>query len=129
MTQPMIENKLLEKRAAAFGYDLNIDWREMKLTNTEALADGVKAGLRLERTMAVMKATMAFNHPLYVVMPKRPSRVTTVRASRSNWWARTCDWRWTWPRSTVSMRWSAVLRRSRLTVPNCWAMPVATLQR
>ena len=59
------------KRAAEFGYNLNIDWREMKLTNTEALAVGVKAGLRLERTMAVMKATMAFNHPRYVVLPKK----------------------------------------------------------
>lgn len=28
MTQYMIENKLLEKRAAEFGYDLAIDWRE-----------------------------------------------------------------------------------------------------
>lgn len=28
MTQYMIENKLLEKRATEFGYDLTIDWRE-----------------------------------------------------------------------------------------------------
>ena len=28
MTQYMIENKLLEKRAVEFGYDLTIDWRE-----------------------------------------------------------------------------------------------------
>lgn len=28
MTQYMIENKLLEKRAAEFGYELTIDWRE-----------------------------------------------------------------------------------------------------
>lgn len=28
MTQYMIENKLLEKRAAEYGYDLTIDWRE-----------------------------------------------------------------------------------------------------
>lgn len=28
MTQYMIENKLLEKRAAEFGYDLTLDWRE-----------------------------------------------------------------------------------------------------
>lgn len=28
MTQYMINNKMLEKRAAEFGYDLTVDWRE-----------------------------------------------------------------------------------------------------
>ena len=54
----------------------------MKITNnvlattimvatTEALAIGVKAGLKLELMMEVMKTTMAFNHQLYVAMPKK----------------------------------------------------------
>ena len=54
----------------------------MKITNnvlattimvatTEALALGVKAGLKLELMMEVMKTTMAFNHQLYVAMPKK----------------------------------------------------------
>jgi 3-hydroxyisobutyrate dehydrogenase-like beta-hydroxyacid dehydrogenase len=54
----------------------------MKITNnvlattimvatTEALALGVKAGLKLELMIEVMKTTMAFNHQLYVAMPKK----------------------------------------------------------
>jgi len=39
--------------------------------NTEVLAIGVKAGLKLELMMEVMKTTMAFNHQLYVAMPKK----------------------------------------------------------
>ncbi len=41
------------------------------VANTEALAIGVKAGLKLELMMDVMKTTMAFNHQLYVAMPKK----------------------------------------------------------
>ena len=41
------------------------------VANTEALAIGVKAGLELELMMEVMKTTMAFNHQLYVAMPKK----------------------------------------------------------
>jgi 3-hydroxyisobutyrate dehydrogenase-like beta-hydroxyacid dehydrogenase len=41
------------------------------VANTEALAIGVKAGLKLELMMEVMKTTMAFNHQLYVAMPKK----------------------------------------------------------
>ena len=32
MSQYMINNKLMEKRAAEFGYDLTIDWREYPLS-------------------------------------------------------------------------------------------------
>lgn len=39
--------------------------------NTEVLAIGIKAGLKLELMMEVMKTTMAFNHQLYVAMPKK----------------------------------------------------------
>lgn len=127
MTPHMIENKQLEKRAAEFGYDLNIDWREMKLTNTEALAIGVKAGLEL--MMTVMKTTIAFIIHSTSPSPKRPARATTARASRSNWRATTCAWRWNGPRPTVSMRWSAVPHRSRSVVLEGWTMPIATPQR
>ncbi len=41
------------------------------VANTEALAIGAKAGLKLELMMEVMKTTMAFNHQLYVAMPKK----------------------------------------------------------
>lgn len=41
------------------------------VANTEALALGVKAGLKLELMMEVMKTTMAFNHQLFVAMPKK----------------------------------------------------------
>ncbi|MFM1855501.1 MAG: hypothetical protein RLZ83_810 [Pseudomonadota bacterium] len=41
------------------------------VANTEVLAIGVKAGLKLELMMEVMKTTMAFNHQLYVAMPKK----------------------------------------------------------
>jgi 3-hydroxyisobutyrate dehydrogenase-like beta-hydroxyacid dehydrogenase len=41
------------------------------VANTEALAIGIKAGLQLELMMEVMKTTMAFNHQLYVAMPKK----------------------------------------------------------
>lgn len=41
------------------------------VANTEALALGVKAGLKLELMLEVMKTTMAFNHQLYVAMPKK----------------------------------------------------------
>ena len=41
------------------------------VANTEALAIGVKAGLKLELMLEVMKTTMAFNHQLYVAMPKK----------------------------------------------------------
>jgi 3-hydroxyisobutyrate dehydrogenase-like beta-hydroxyacid dehydrogenase len=41
------------------------------VANTEALALGVKAGLKLELMMEVMRTTMAFNHQLYVAMPKK----------------------------------------------------------
>lgn len=41
------------------------------VANTEALAIGVKAGLKLELMMEVMKTTMAFNNQLYVAMPKK----------------------------------------------------------
>lgn len=41
------------------------------VANTEALAIGVKAGLKLELMLDVMKTTMAFNHQLYVAMPKK----------------------------------------------------------
>ena len=41
------------------------------VANTEVLAIGIKAGLQLELMMEVMKTTMAFNHQLYVAMPKK----------------------------------------------------------
>ena len=41
------------------------------VANTEVLAIGIKAGLKLELMMEVMKTTMAFNHQLYVAMPKK----------------------------------------------------------
>ncbi len=41
------------------------------VANTEVLAIGAKAGLTLELMMEVMKTTMAFNHQLYVAMPKK----------------------------------------------------------
>jgi 4-hydroxybutyrate dehydrogenase / sulfolactaldehyde 3-reductase len=41
------------------------------VANTEALAVGVKAGLQLEMMMEVMRTTMAFNHQLFVGMPKK----------------------------------------------------------
>ena len=41
------------------------------VANTEVLAIGVKAGLKLELMLEVMKTTMAFNHQLYVAMPKK----------------------------------------------------------
>ena len=41
------------------------------VANTEALAIGVKAGLKLELTMEVMMTTMAFNHQLCVAIPKK----------------------------------------------------------
>ena len=41
------------------------------VANTEVLAIGIKCGLTLELMMEVMKTTMAFNHQLYVAMPKK----------------------------------------------------------
>lgn len=41
------------------------------VANTEALAIGVKAGLKLELMMEVMKTTMGNNAQLYVAMPKK----------------------------------------------------------
>ena len=41
------------------------------VANTEVLAIGIKAGLKLELMLEVMKTTMAFNHQLYVAMPKK----------------------------------------------------------
>ena len=41
------------------------------VANTEVLAIGIKAGLQLELMLEVMKTTMAFNHQLYVAMPKK----------------------------------------------------------
>ncbi|MDE2394167.1 MAG: NAD(P)-dependent oxidoreductase [Burkholderiales bacterium] len=41
------------------------------VADTEVLAIGIKAGLKLELMMEVMKTTMAFNHQLYVAMPKK----------------------------------------------------------
>lgn len=41
------------------------------VANTEALAIGTKCGLKLETMMEIMKTTMAFNHQLYVAMPKK----------------------------------------------------------
>ncbi len=41
------------------------------VANTEALAIGAKCGLSLETMMEIMKTTMAFNHQLYVAMPKK----------------------------------------------------------
>lgn len=41
------------------------------VANTEVLAIGIKAGLSLELMMEVMRTTMAFNHQLYVAMPKK----------------------------------------------------------
>ena len=41
------------------------------VANTEVLAIGIKAGLQLALMMDVMKTTMAFNHQLYVAMPKK----------------------------------------------------------
>ena len=40
------------------------------VANTEVLAIGIKAGLQLALMMDVMKTTIAFNHQLYVAMPK-----------------------------------------------------------
>ncbi len=41
------------------------------VANTEVLAIGIKCGLTLELMMEVMRTTMAFNHQLYVAMPKK----------------------------------------------------------
>ncbi len=41
------------------------------VANTEVLAIGIKAGLSLELMLEVMRTTMAFNHQLYVAMPKK----------------------------------------------------------
>ena len=44
------------------------------VANTEVLAIGIKAGLSLELMLEVMRTTMAFNHQLYVAMPKKAFR-------------------------------------------------------